>query len=239
MSSLSSSDAAAASARNLRYELLGHLAGTVAHDFNNVLAAISGSAGLIEMDPAGPHTARHLDNIRRSVQRGAGVLRQLQYFHPRADGPLEPLSLTAALPALTQVFREQFGALYSIEVIMRDPLPAIRADSSQFHQILLSLATNARDAMPQGGTIEIVATIARDASAFVEISVRDYGTGIPPEVQPRLFEPFFTTKPKGRGTGLGLAIVHRLMERHGGSVRYVTEAGDGTTFTCRFAAASG
>lgn len=220
----------------MQYELLGHLAGSVAHDFNNVLAAISGSAGLIEMDLTGPHTPRHIDNIRRAVQRGAGILRQLQFFHPRADGPLEALSLASVVTPFAHSLREQFGTAYFVDVVVREPLPAIRADLTQLQQILLCLATNARDAMPQGGTIAFVAQPASDEPARVELSVRDHGTGIAAATQARLFEPFFSTKPKGKGAGLGLAIVHRLMERHGGSVHYTTAPGDGSTFTCRFPA---
>lgn len=236
MSISSSPESSAPSARAVQYELLGHLAGTVAHDFNNVLAAISGSAGLIEMDPVGPSVPRHLDNIRRSVQRGAGILRQLQYFHPRADGPLERLSPAVALPPLALVLREQFGAAYFVEVFVREPLPAIRADSGQFQQIIVGLTTNARDAMPQGGTIAIVAAVPADAPDTVEISVRDHGAGMTAEVQRRIFDPFFSTKPKGKGVGLGLAIVQRLMQRHGGTVSFATAVGEGTTFTCRFPA---
>ena len=130
-------------------------------------------------------------------------------------------------------------------------LPLVLVDATQIHQIVMNLCVNARDAMPNGGSLTVCVgaeTLAKPIPAvmgdvptlgdYVTISVRDTGTGIPPEVLPRLFDPFFTTKPKGKGTGLGLATVIRLVRRHHGFVTLETEVGKGTCFTCYFPVAS-
>lgn len=231
--------------RSQRIELLGQLSGSVVHDMNNVLAAIGGSAGLIEFDPSGPHTPRHLTNIRTAVQRGATMLRQLLLFARGSDGPLEQLHPGEVASEVASLIRGSFGGLYTVSFEADPELPLFAADSTQVHQVLMNLCVNARDAMPQGGELtlrashrqlspELAATLGPDARAgdFVVLTVRDRGTGITPEVRARLFDPFFTTKPKGKGTGL--ATVLRLVRRHGGFVELETEVGSGTAFHCHF-----
>lgn len=233
------SNSAMTDARRAQHEILGQLAATLAHDFNNVLAAISGSAGLIALDPASAHLPRHLDNIRRAIEGGTGLTRQMQFLHPRSDGPLELVALAPAVEHTVARLRESFGAAYPIVLAAPATPISIRADPVQLDQILLQLCTNARDAMRQGGPIEIaIETVADSGGVSAEIQVRDRGAGIPHDVQTRLFEPFFSTKPKGKGAGLGLSVVSRLVERHGGTVRFASTAGQGTTFSCRFPVAA-
>jgi two-component system cell cycle sensor histidine kinase/response regulator CckA len=231
--------------RSQRIELLGQLSGSVVHDMNNILAAIGGSAGLIELDPQGANTTRHLTNIRTAVQRGASMLRQLLHFARGSDGPLEPLHPAELAGEVAGLIRESFGGLYLVSFETEPHLPPISANATQIHQVLMNLCVNARDAMPEGGDLalrvsrrqvsaEHLPALGPDARPgdFAVITVRDAGTGIPPAVRARLFDPFFTTKPKGKGTGLGLATVLRLVRRHGGFVAVESEVGIGTAFHC-------
>ncbi len=229
--------------RSQRIELLGQLAGSVVHDMNNVLTAIGGSASLIEMGT--PNPDQHLQNIQKSVQRASGMTRQLLMFARGSDGELAPLSLNESVGEVADLIRDTFGQRF--RVIFRPDVggPDISADATQVHQIVMNLCVNARDAMPEGGLIELTvgrrtvdAPTAAKAGAmpggYVTVAVRDDGTGIPPEVLPRLFDPFFTTKAAGKGTGLGLATVMRLLRRHQGFVIIDTDVGHGTCFTCHF-----
>lgn len=233
--------------RAQRIELLGQLSSSVAHDLNNVLAAIGGSAGLLEIAPHSPNAPKHLTNIRTAVQRGASMLQQLLQFGRGSDGPMEPLNPAGVAAEVASLVRESFGARYEFTFAAADGLPPIVGDSTQIHQVVMNLCVNARDAMPDGGEIqlavgprEVTPAIATQAGPgaragqHVVISVRDHGTGIPPEVRARLFDPFFTTKAEGKGTGLGLATVLRVMRRHGGFVTLETEVGSGTCFHCHF-----
>jgi signal transduction histidine kinase len=247
MSSDQSSAPVSGPERQQRLQLLGQVAGTVAHDFNNVLAAISGSAGLIELDPAGPHSPRHLENIRRAVQRAATMLRQFQCLNPRNDGPFEPLDVARLVREAAASLQPTLGPGCQLTCASAPDLPALRADAGQVSQVLLHLGENARDAMPHGGHLELVAArrILSPAQAaqlggeaqpgdFIVLGVHDTGTGIAPAAQARLFEPFFTTKPKGKAAGLGLATVWRMVNRHAGFVRIESEVGHGTRADCYF-----
>lgn len=229
-----------------RIELLGQLAGSAIHDVNNLLAAIAGNAQLIEMKQ-GADLQQHLDSILAGTQRGAAMLRQLLMFARGEDGVLEPADAAGVAAEVTHMVTETFGRSYAVKFLAVPELPLVLVDATQIHQIVMNLCVNARDAMPNGGALTI--WVARETldkpipavmgdvpkvGDYVTISVRDTGTGIPPEVLPRLFDPFFTTKPKGKGTGLGLATVIRLVRRHHGFVTLQTEVGKGTCFTCYF-----
>ena len=233
-----------------RIEVLGQLAGGIVHDVNNIFTAIMGSASLIEMGDAA-RTPIHLANIFKSSQRGANVLRQLLLFARGSDGTLEPVNPAGVAAEVVNVVRETFGPSYRIAFATAERLPPVRADANQLYQIVMNLCVNARDAMPEGGDLTVCARHVELTSAqaqtlgqgaqpgeFVELSVRDTGTGIPPEIRAKLFEPFFTTKPPGKGTGLGLAMVLRLVRRHQGFVLLETEVGKGTCFACHFPVAA-
>lgn len=232
--------------RTQRIEVLGQLAGGVVHDINNILTAIMGSASLLEMGDVA-RTPIHIGNIMKSSQRGAHLLRQLQQFSPNTDGEMAPTDIAGVLTEAAGTLSESFGANYQVGVAATDDLPPIHADASQIHQIIVTLCANSRDAMPGGGSITIMARrvcISSEqavqfgqgarAGEFIEVSVRDSGTGISPDIQSRLFDPFFTTKPKGKGFGLGLALVHRLITRHKGFIRLESEVGQGSCFACHF-----
>ena len=232
--------------RSQRIELLGQLAGSAVHDVNNILCAISGSAQLIEMKGSTDLTL-HLGQILTSAQRGANMLRQLLMFARGEEGAFQPANPAGVAAEVAHMVRETFGKSHPVTFHTDDHLPPVLADPTQIHQIVMNLCVNARDAMPDGG--ELMIKVARQSvtgncpavmgdrpvpGEYVAISVADTGTGIPPEILPRLFDPFFSTKPKGQGTGLGLATVIRLIRRHKGFVSIETEVGKGTCFTCHF-----
>lgn len=229
-----------------RIEVLGQLAGSVVHDMNNVLTAIGGSAMLLELG-GGDNAAQYLRNIQSGVKRGAGMLRQLLTFARGTDGEITITDPAIPATEVVDLVRATFGRAYEVIFSAQPGLPETPLDPSQLHQVVMNLCVNARDAMPAGGRIEVAvgsrrldeaATAAAGCEVrpghYVTVSVRDSGTGIAPEVLPRLFDPFFTTKPRGKGTGLGLATVHRVVRRHGGFVTVNTILGVGTTFCCHF-----
>jgi signal transduction histidine kinase len=232
-----------------RIELLGQLAGSAIHDLNNILSVIAGSAQLIEMKGAGVDCQPHIDQITQGTQRSASMLRQLLMFARGEDGELELANPTGVAAEVANMVKETFGKYYPVDYHAAENLPPVLIDSTQIHQIVMNLCVNARDAMPEGGRLTIAVERRKLESSitavmgdtpkpgdYVTISVRDTGTGIPPEILPKLFDPFFTTKPKGKGTGLGLATVIRLVRRHQGFVTLDTEVGKGTCFTCHFPA---
>ena len=189
----------------------------------------------------------HVDHIMTSTMRGATMLRQLLMFARGEDGTLEPTDPAGVTAEVAHMVKETFGRVYTVEFRAANNLPLVLVDPTQIHQIVMNLCVNARDAMPEGGTLTITlerrqvdantAAVMGDQPApgeYVAIRVNDTGTGIPPEILPKLFDPFFTTKPKGKGTGLGLATVIRLARRHKGFVTLETEVGKGTCFTCFF-----
>ncbi len=233
--------------RSQRIELLGQLSGSIVHDMNNVLAAIGGSATLLQFEPTGPNAGRHFDTINQAVENAGAMMRQLLLFARGADGPLEPLFLCATLTEAASLLESTVGSRYRLALDIPPDLPMVLGDPTQINQIAMNLCVNARDAMPRGGTITLslstrqlstndAAQAGPDArpGAYVVLAVSDTGTGIPTEVRARLFDPFFTTKAPGKGTGLGLATVLRLARRHGGFVSLDTEIGRGSTFRCHF-----
>ena len=237
-------------AQSQRIELLGQLAGGAIHDVNNLLTAIGGCAQLLQLK-GGQDLDHHVAQIVTATQRGGSMLRQLLMFARGEDGELQTLNPAGVVAEVAQIARETFGRFYTVRYDAEPALPPTRIDPTQVHQIVMNLCLNARDAMPDGGLLEIAvrrAQIAGPVSAvlgdtpapgqYVAVSVRDHGTGILPEVRPHLFDPFFTTKPKDKGTGLGLATVVRLIRRHGGFITLHTEVGKGTCFTCHFPAPS-
>lgn len=223
-------------------DLLSQVSQIMAHDLGNVLAAIGGSASLLEMDPAGPTAERDVLNIREAVQRGAGLLRQLMHFAQHGDNPFEPLlpgEIAGEVAALAQA---TFAKHHEVVFTAAPDVPLLDADPTQLRHLLMNLCLNARDAFTGRGRLEISVSrrLVSDADAAAQVgalvgehvvfSVRDNGPGIPAAARARLFEPFFTTKPGA--SGLGLAAVLRLVRRHSGFVTVETEAGRGTCFQC-------
>jgi signal transduction histidine kinase/ActR/RegA family two-component response regulator len=212
-----------------KMEAVGRLAGGVAHDFNNLLLAISGySDFLLEGLARGSRLHGYAEEICRAADRAAGLTRQLLAFSRRQV--LEPrvMSLNDALHETVNMLRRLLGADVELTTDLDPELAPIEADPGQINQVLLNLALNARDAMPEGGTI---ALRTRNAGDHVLLSVADTGSGMDVETMSHIFEPFFTTKEPGRGTGLGLSTVYGIVRQSGGTIDVETAPGAGTTFT--------
>ncbi len=228
--------------RAQRMESIGTLAGGIAHDLNNVFTPIMMSIDLLKLD-AESDSARNkiLDMILASSRRGANLVRQVLSFARGLDGERVAIRMRSLINELEGIITETFPCNIRIASRVPDNLWPITGDPTQLHQILLNLAVNARDAMPQGGSLTIsasnttldaqyVGTCGPEAKAgtYVLLQVTDTGSGIPPEVLDRIFEPFFTTNEIGNG--IGLATVHTIVKSHGGFMNVESEIGQGTTF---------
>ncbi|OYV97048.1 MAG: hypothetical protein B7Z68_04355, partial [Acidobacteria bacterium 21-70-11] len=212
-----------------RIEAIGRLAGGIAHDFNNLLQAILSQLAVLELRLRGTAGAQKpLDEVSQLVRRGAALTRQLLLFARRGTASREPVDLNqvveGAATLLRRVVRENVAVATELA---GEPLPVL-ADHGQLEQVLMNLAVNASDAMPNGGRLTL--RTAGDASR-VRLSVTDTGHGIPEEVRSHLFEPFFTTKGIGKGTGLGLSVVHGIVTSHGGTIEVASPPAQGATFT--------
>ncbi|WP_053226869.1 ATP-binding protein [Solirubrobacter soli] len=227
-----------------RLESLGQLAGGVAHDFNNLLAVILGYAKFIERR-AEPGTRDQHDSaeIRKAGERATRLTRQLLSFARREVVRPRVLDLTGVVLEMEELLRRTIGEHVMLKTSLAPDLWPIMADHGQLEQILLNLAVNARDAMPDGGILTLdTENVEADAAylsarpslepgRYVRLRVSDSGIGMDRETAARAFEPFFTTKSSGDGTGLGLATVHGIVAQAGGSVQIYSEPGLGTTFT--------
>ncbi|HEY9248940.1 MAG TPA: PAS domain-containing protein [Rariglobus sp.] len=233
--------------RSQRMESIGVLAGGIAHDLNNILAPILMSIDILKQDSRGKeHAHRMLEIVRASAQRGADLVRQVLTFSRGADGEYVAVSFRHLFNELECIVKETFPRSIEIEFNAASSLWPVMGDASQLHQVLLNLAVNARDAMPQGGKLAFAATNKTVDAAFpgieadtppgsyVELVVTDTGTGMTPEVRERIFEAFFTTKGAGKGTGLGLASVHAIVRKYRGFVNVTSAAGEGTVFKIYF-----
>jgi PAS domain S-box-containing protein len=226
-----------------KMEAVGRLAGGVAHDFNNLLTAILGYCQLLlaDLDPLDPRRA-DVNEIHSAGESAARLTRQLLTFSRKQIIEPRPLHLNDIVTNMRGLLGRLIGEDVEIVVNLRPDLMPVTADSGQMEQIVLNLAVNARDAMPNGGTLTIeTANVDFDQhytnrhfsvkpGSYVVLTVSDTGTGMTPEVQARLFEPFFTTKELGKGTGLGLATVHGIVMRCSGSIDVYSEVGRGTSF---------
>jgi len=236
-------------ARAQRLESIGLLASGIAHDLNNIFAPISLSLELLRLKYPAADGQKTLDLISGSVQRGAGIVRQVLTFARGIDSERVPLQPKYLVRELANILQETLPRQIRIETRVEDGLQSIEGDSIQLHQVLLNLAINARDAMPGGGTLSLRAenTLVDAARAarnprlkpgpHVAITVADTGTGIPSEALEHMFEPFYTTKPRGKGTGLGLSTVYGIVRNHGGGVEVSTKLGAGSEFTVLLPAA--
>lgn len=230
-----------------KMEAIGQLASGVAHDFNNVLTAILGHVSLLSAavrDDAGPSgaLADGIEQIERAARQGAALTRQLLNFNRKRPTHLEPVQPDRVLRDTERMLRRLIAQNISLDLRPTPNLDAVLADVCQLEQIILNLALNARDAMPDGGVLTIsteranldesYAAVHHDAATgpHVLIRVRDTGAGMPPDVLAHIFEPFFTTKSPGKGTGLGLATVYGIVQRFGGHITVQSSPGEGTEF---------
>ena len=230
-------------AQTQKMNAVGTLAGGIAHDFNNVLTAILLSADhlLLSARPADA-TFADLMEIKRNANRAAVLVRQLLAFSRKQTMRPTVLNLTDVIGDLRMLVDRMTGTNVKVEVDYGRDLWPVKTDLGQFEQVLLNLAVNARDAMPEGGTITLrtrnlpaseVAALGRrelPEDDYVVVEVSDQGTGIPPEIMDKIFEPFFTTKEVGKGTGLGLSMVYGIVKQSGGYIYPESEVGNGTTF---------
>jgi len=228
-----------------RMETVGRLAGGIAHEANNQMSVILGSAEFVLRRRDIPDAVREdVDHIHRAAERTAGITQQLLAFSRRQVMQPQVIDLNALVQSAEAILRRTLGERSRLVVNSEPALGRIKADPGQLEQVLLNLVLNARDAMPQGGTVTIetsnaslsveyaadkgVATIV--PGPYVLLTVADTGVGMNPVTAGRAFEPFFTTKPTGEGTGLGLATVYGIVKQSGGYVWLYSEAGQGTTF---------
>ena len=219
-------------AESQKLDALGQLTGGVAHDFNNLLMIVSGSIHTLKKCVGNdPKLQRAVAAVEAATKRGASLTSQLLTFARRQSVNPQVIDLTERINAIREVLDTGAGGAVALEYdIALDVCPVI-VDVAEFETALVNLVINARDAMPQGGTITVAAHNEAAAGGYVAVSVRDCGTGIPPDVLGRIFDPFFTTKPIGKGTGLGLSQVHGFAHQAGGTVRVASELGKGTEVT--------
>jgi signal transduction histidine kinase len=227
-------------AQSRRLEALGQLAGGVAHDFNNLLAVILNYAHfLAESLPEGDERRADAREIGLTAERAAKLAQQLLLFSRRDMSPPELVQVGPALASLEAMLRTTVSTRVDLRMLVDDDLPPVRLGPGQFDQIVLNLAVNARDAMPKGGQLAVLADVVTErqlpgerrpgTSRYVRLRVRDSGIGMSAEVKERAFEPFFSTKSVGHGTGLGLATVYGIVEHAGGVVEIHSREGAGTS----------
>lgn len=225
-----------------RLESVGRLAGGVAHDFNNMLTAIRGYSDLLlKKYPEGGHR-RYVEGILNASERAAQTTQQLLAFSRRQVMQPRLLDLNRAVADSLDMLRRVIGEDVEVVALLSEDAGEVIVDPTQFGQIMMNLAVNARDAMPGGGKLIIetrsvflddeyvLKHVQVQSGDYSMLAVTDTGTGIPPEIKPHIFEPFFTTKPKGKGSGLGLATVYGTVKQSGGFIWVYSEPGEGTTF---------
>ncbi|NGM18785.1 response regulator [Roseomonas stagni] len=225
-----------------RLQAVGALAGGIAHDFNNLLTAIAGSAeAALSRAPAGEGAAE-LRQVLESAGRGAALVKQLLAFARQQALRPRVVDLNIAVSAMGELLRRLLGSRVRLSIALEEPGRRVRMDPTQLDQVIMNLALNARDAMPEGGSLRIstghavvlspetIGTETLPAGRYALLEVADSGAGIPPEVLPRIFDPFFTTKREQGGTGLGLSTVHGIVRQSGGFIAVDSRRGEGTRF---------
>ena len=225
-----------------RLDAIGRLAGGVAHDFNNLLGVILGHSEILIDRATDPRVQRGLEVIKSSAKRGAMLARQLLAFGRRQVLDPRVLDVRAVLRDLEKLLRSMLGENIELEFRFEEQCGHVEVDPSQLEQVIMNLAINAHDAMPNGGKLTcsvcdvllgesyVARRIIVTAGSYVQLSVADTGCGMTEEVQAHIFEPFFTTKELGKGTGLGLATVYGIVKQSGGYIWVYSEVGHGTVF---------
>ena len=225
-----------------KLETVGRLLGGVAHDFNNVLAVITGQAELLKDICSEDPGMSSVDEILRATERASALTRQLLAFSRRQVTQPQVIDLRSVVSEMDRMLRRLIGRDVDLVISMSEAPAFVFADFTQLEQVLLNLAINASDAMPDGGTLDItidvieatdsMQVVARKVlpGSYVRLSVADTGSGIPADVLPHIFEPFFTTKEQGRGTGLGLPTVWGIVDQSRGYIGITSEVGAGTRF---------
>jgi len=218
-----------------KIEAIGQLTGGVAHDFNNLLMVISGGLDILDRQTDPARRRRLMDGMVQAAQRGASLTRQLLAFSRRQTLRPEPVDVASQIGGMRELLDRSLRGDVHVEFDFPDTLWPVEVDPGELELVILNLAVNARDAMPNGGTILVRGENLPDlndaqiAGDYVRLSVVDTGVGMGPEILSRVFEPFFTTKEVGKGSGLGLAQVHGFATQSRGTVRIRSEVGQGTS----------
>ncbi|HEY9846252.1 MAG TPA: response regulator, partial [Candidatus Caenarcaniphilales bacterium] len=228
--------------RAQRVETIGTLAGGIAHDLNNMLAPILMAVQLLEKKLPDQQSQRLLTILENNVKRGTNLIKQVLSFARGVEGQRTNLQVRHLILEIQSIVEKTFPKSIEICTDMATELWPVSGDATQLHQVLMNLCINARDAMPEGGTLSISATnlicdenyaqihLEAQAGSYIVVAVSDTGTGIPPEILDRIFEPFFTTKELGKGTGLGLSMVTGIIKSHEGFVTVDSQVGKGAQF---------
>jgi signal transduction histidine kinase len=219
-----------------KMEMLGQLTGGIAHDFNNLLTAVLGNLELLRKRiPVDARTSRLLDGASQGAQRGAQLTQRLLAFARQQDLKAEPTDVVVLLDGMKDLIEGSIGSRIELMIDVPETLPPALIDTNQVELALLNLVVNARDAMPQGGTLSLTAEVIDSAGdgdlkpgRYVRLAVRDTGVGMDAATLAKATEPFFSTKEVGKGTGLGLSMVHGLTVQLGGALRLSSEKGRGT-----------
>jgi two-component system cell cycle sensor histidine kinase/response regulator CckA len=229
-----------------RLEAVGTLAGGVAHDFNNILTIIKGHVSLLPMECRRPDRVQEIGStIERAAQRGSELIKQLLAFARKSDGSFTSTNINHRIEEIVAMLREAFPRNITFETKLDPDLPNILADPGQVERVMINLATNARDAMAEGGSIvfsthrvparEVPGNLSVETDYdYLCLRVIDTGSGMDEATRQHIFEPFFTTKPKGKGTGLGMPVVYGLMQSHNGVIDVQSELGKGTSISLYF-----
>jgi PAS domain S-box-containing protein len=228
--------------RAQRMESIGTLAGGIAHDLNNLLAPIVMGVGLLKLKATDPADRRIIEKVEQSAQRGTNLVKQVLSFARGVEGAQVTIHLSHLSREIQDFVQSTFPKNIHFDASVPKDTWLVQGDPTQLHQVLLNLCVNARDAMPQGGSLRLTArnvniddqyaTMLRSVPAgrYVLLETADTGCGIPAGVRDRIFEPFYTTKAVGKGTGLGLSTVMTIVRAHGGTVQLDSEPGRGSTF---------
>ncbi|RMG01864.1 MAG: response regulator, partial [Nitrospirae bacterium] len=227
--------------RAQKMEAIGTLAGGIAHDFNNILSAVLGYAEILRDEiPEDEKLIKSVDIIEQSAKRGASLAQKILNVTRKEKLQLKMSDINLVVEETLELLKRSIPKDIEIKAKLRRDIPEIRMDPGQIQQVIMNLIINARDAMPEGGTITVTTDMVgaengaangvKGESGFVKVSVSDTGAGISKDMQSKIFDPFFTTKEQGRGTGLGLYIVHSIITNHGGYINLYSEPGRGTRF---------
>jgi len=226
-----------------KMEVIGRMAAGIAHEFNNLLTVIQGDVGLLQSaNPSQLDRAALLDQIMQASQRAATFTRQLLAFSRKQVLQPRVLNLSELVTRTKKMLSRLIGEKFEVKIHCENDTVSLHADEGGLEQILMNLVLNARDAMPNGGAVEISSSLATLTQAdaqrnpdarpgrFACLRVQDHGTGMTPQIISRIFDPFFTTKDIGKGTGLGLSTIHGIVKQHEGWVEVASEIGKGSTF---------
>lgn len=228
--------------RTQRVETIGALAGGIAHDLNNALAPVLMGINLLRKETLSPESKRMLELMDKSALRGSDMVKQILSFSRGVGGQLAAVNVRNLVEEMVRLAEKTFPRTIQIQTVLPENLARVRGNATQLHQVLLNLCVNARDAMPEGGTLTIEAADAQldsktlpagrglNPGAYVVLKVSDTGHGIAPELLDKIFEPFFSTKELNRGTGLGLSTTMGIVKTHGGFLDVTSDIGTGSTF---------